>query len=327
MYRRSLIAVILLIPISLPCAAAEAADGDLLSRIAEQRKILKQNHKDESARQRLAEIGWSIAETIEQAESIGDRREALRLAEIVESRLGDIGWRTGFNADSRGDARAQLAAGTFHRLGILLEKNQKKSCANYRKATNSGNAFALWQFSRCVVKENPTRARELIALSANAGNPQAQQVLAEIWLTSGEPHQRKDAVKMLEQAAERNRKSATLLLAALYETGTVVDKDIRKAADMYLSIAQLGHPVAQNNLGALHQREGDLAQAGEWYRKAAEAGLPVAQMNYGLLFTGGDKPWDDDCVALGWVRKASEGGFEMANKVLDAPEQYGIQCN
>lgn len=305
---------------------AIAAD-DFPGQIAEQRKRLKGDSKNAEARQRLAEIGWTIAEQIEDAESKEDKRSVLRLADLIESRLGDIGWRTSHYADNKGDARAQLAAGTFHRRGILLERNRAKSCANYRKATASGNSFALWQMSKCVVKENPSRARELIALSANAGNPQAQQVLAEIWLTSGEPHQRKDSVKLLEQAASQQRKSATLLLAALYETGTVVGKDIRKAAEMYRSVATLGHPVAQNNLGALYQREGDFAQAGEWYRKAAEAGLPVAQMNYGLLFTGGEKPWDDDCVALGWVRKASEGGFEMAEKVLKSPTQYGIECN
>lgn len=303
------------------------AENDFLAQIAEQRKHLRGDAKNPEARQRLAEIGWEIAAQIEQAESEEDKRDVLRLGDLVETRLGDIGWRTSHYADKKGDTRAQLAAGTFHRRGILLERNRAKSCENYRKATSTGNKYALWQFSKCVVKENPSRARELIALSANAGNPEAQQVLAEIWLTSGEPHQRKDSVKLLEQAASGKRNSATLLLAALYETGTVVEKDLRKAADMYRSVARQGHPVAQNNLGALYQREGDYAQAGEWYRKAAEAGLPVAQMNYGLLFTGGDKPWDDDCVALGWVRKSSEGGFEMAKKVLESPGQYGIECN
>lgn len=303
------------------------ADEEVLKHIAEQRKLLKGNPKHAEARQTLAEIGWQLAERIEKAESIEDKRSVLQLSDLIETKLGDIGWRTSHYADRKGDTRAQLAAGTFHRRGILLDRNSGKACENYRKATASGNAYALWRLSKCVVKENPTRARELIALSANAGNPEAQQVLAEIWLTSGEPHQRKDSLKLLEQAESQDRKSATLLLAALYETGTVVEKDIRKAADMYLSVAKLGNPVAQNNLGALYQREGDFAQAGEWYRKAAESGLPVAQLNYGLLFTGGDKPWDDDCVALGWVRKASEGGFEMARKVLQSPTQYGIDCN
>lgn len=319
--------VSLVLAACLPAGSKAHAAELFLEQIAEQRKRLKGDSKNAEARQRLAEIGWEIAERIEQAESMEDKPGVLRLGDLVEARLGDIGWRTLHYADRKGDPRAQLAAGTFHRRGILLERDRSKACNHYRKATASGNRFALWQLSKCVVKDDPSRARELIALSANAGNPEAQQVLAEIWLTSGEPHQRKDSVKLLEEAASGQRKSASLLLAALYETGTVVDKDIRKAADMYRSIAETGHPVAQNNLGALYQREGDFAQAGEWYRKAAEAGLPVAQMNYGLLFTGGDKPWDDDCVALGWVRKAAEGGFEMADKVLEAPAQFGIACN
>ena len=59
----------------------------------------------------------------------------------------------------------------------------------------------------------------------------------------------------------------------------------------YEKAANLGEPLAMNNIGHLYQMgQGvprDYAQAMKWYRQAANAGLPQAMTNIGYLYSKG----------------------------------------
>jgi uncharacterized protein len=64
-----------------------------------------------------------------------------------------------------------------------------------------------------------------------------------------------------------------------------------------------------------------MAQAVSWYSKAAELGHTLAQYNLGVMFSRGQGVTPDAARAAGWMRKAAEGG--------DAGGQYevGTHCH
>ncbi len=306
--------------------APASANESLVAEIDQQRALLGAESTKAAARQRLAEIGWALAEAMENAEAVERHGDAAHIARAIKQKLPDIVWRTQHYADHKNDPQAQLAAATLHRTGTLLEHDPVKACDYYRKVSSSENAIALWRLSACVAPSDRPAARALLERAAVAGHAEAQQMLAEVWLTNREEERRKMAVELLKLSAAQGRRSSVLLLAALFETGTVVEKNIDKAAELYRNIAEQGNAVGQNNLGALYQRQGKIDDAAEWYRKAADQNLPVAQLNYGLLHTRGEAPWNDGCMAKDWIGRAADNGLELAGKILKSPAEYNIRC-
>ncbi len=299
----------------------------LSAEIAALREVLKAQPKHEEARTKMARIGWQMAAAIEDAEAVEDNERARAIARQIEKELPDIVWRTKHFAENKNDVDAQLAGAVFHRTGTLLEQDETAACEYYRRASKQGHPSALWRYSLCAAREDRDYARKILENAANAGHPTAQQIMAEAWMAEQNVERREEALTMLRTSASAGRRSARLLLAALYETGTMVDKNVQLAEEIYREIATEGHPVAQNNLGALYQRRGDLAQAAEWYRKAAEEGLAVAQLNLGLLHAQQQEPFNDGCEALKWIRLAADQSMDMAKKITADPGSYGIQCD
>ncbi len=325
--RRLLRGAFLLLAALGTAAPAAPPMADFSAEIGKLREKLKSSPRDEESRARMAEIGWRMAAAIEDAEAMEEGDRARAIAKQIEQELPDIVWRTRHYAEHKDDARAQLARAVFHRTGTLLEQDETAACEYYRRASRQELPAALWRYSLCVARENREYGRTLLESAARAGHPTAQQVMAEAWMAEQNAEKREDAVELLMTSANAGRRSARLLLAALYETGTVMEKNIKLAEEIYREIATQGHPVAQNNLGALYQRNGDLAQASTWYLKAAEQDLPVAQLNLGLLYTQGQAPFDNGCEALKWIRRAADQSMEMARKILAEPAQYNIRCD
>ena len=75
------------------------------------------------------------------------------------------------------------------------------------------------------------------------------------------------------------------------------------------TMAKLGSPMQQFNLGVSYHEKGDYAQAFNYYRKAALQGLPHAQVNLGMLYTYGQGVLQDDKEAIKWFRKATDQHF------------------
>ncbi len=310
-------------------AAASIQIPELLKEIKQLREALKSQSDQEPTRARLAAIGWQLAEEIERAESLERDDIARAVSAEIRKKLPDIIWRTKHYAEHKNDARAQLARAVFHRTGTLLEQDETTACTYYRKAARQAHPTpaALWRYSLCAARDNQEYGRTLLQDAAEAGHPTAQQILAETWMSEQKPEMREAAVNMLQSSANSGRRSAKLLLAALYETGTILQKSIPQAEKIYRSIADEGHAVAQNNLGALYQRKGEFEEASIWYRKAAEQGLPVAQLNFGLLYTQGVAPYDNGCEAMKWIRMAADQSLEMAKKIVADPGKFQINCS
>lgn len=324
--RRIFACLICVASLWLPPTSAASPVAALEQEIGALRAVLKTQPKHAESRQRLAEIGWQLAEEIERAEAVEDLPLAKHLAGRIQQLLPDIVWRTKHNAEQKNDPRAMLALAVFLRIGLLMEADAVSSCANYRKAAGTGHPAALWRYSLCAARDNLDYGRKLLRSAADAEHPAAQHVLAETMLTSQNPAERLAAADYLKRSAAAGRPTARLLLAALYETGTVVEKNSAEAEQIYTQLAEEGSAVAQNNLGALHERNGDLEQAMNWYQKAAQQGLPVAQLNIGLLYGQDEAQFHDDCQALEWITRAADQDMERARQILADPASNRLDC-
>jgi TPR repeat protein len=108
--------------------------------------------------------------------------------------------------------------------------------------------------------------------------------------------------------------------------------DYDTAFKEWLSLAEAGHPVAQNNIGYMY-RKGfgvrlDEAAAAEWYRRAAEQGILDAMTNLGYMYDEGRGVERDHVQSYKWFVLAVENGYEDAAghlKILEesymTPEQ------
>lgn len=86
--------------------------------------------------------------------------------------------------------------------------------------------------------------------------------------------------------------------------------DHKTAAEIWMALAEGGHPDAQFNLAILYLDgagvAADPATAAEWFRKAAAQGDPIAAYNLGLLYAEGRGVEQDFTVAAQWYETAVE---------------------
>jgi hypothetical protein len=98
------------------------------------------------------------------------------------------------------------------------------------------------------------------------------------------------------------------------------NKEYRRAADLYLPLAQGGDATAQFNLGVMYdQGQGvprDDQQALYWYRKAADQDFVEAQFNIGIMYAIGQGMPKDFKQAADWYRKAAIQGYVEASRAL-----------
>lgn len=95
--------------------------------------------------------------------------------------------------------------------------------------------------------------------------------------------------------------------AAAYEAG-----DYGEAATIWRPLAEDGDPMAQFNLGLLHETgrgvAEDAAQAAAWYERAARQGVTAAQYNLATLHQTGHGVPQDPAEALYWLEVAAQHG-------------------
>ena len=100
-----------------------------------------------------------------------------------------------------------------------------------------------------------------------------------------------------------------------------------KAVKLYRELADQGHTLAQNNLGAMYYNGMGVSQsdveAVKWYRKAAEQGYARAQDDLGSMYYAGRGVPQSDAEAVKWYRKAAEQAYANAQNNLGFMYHYG----
>ena len=308
---------------SAPLPAIQAGDltkfstAELEVLIAEQRKHVPENPKDETVRRNLGWISIEVANRILQAESLGRMQEASTYAALIRNSLPDTFWRVTQLARLE-PSRGLAALGVFHVEGILAPKAARRGCEEFAKAAALGHAAAAYRASLCLATSDAKGARRWLEQSAGAGHAGAQEAMARACLETSSVDLA-CAREWLEPAAAQGRVSAVSLLAWVYaRAGT--EAALSRAATLYRAAAESGDLAAQNNLGEFHETgrgvPRDTAAAIQWYRRSAEQGFGPAQFNLARLLAFGMGTQRDTAQARDWAAKAQAQGIAQADELL-----------
>lgn len=198
----------------------------------------------------------------------------------------------------------------------------------FKKLAEAGSAAAMtwvgyvYLKARGVAVDTAT-AHEWFLKAAEAGDAEAMD-----WL--GHIHFYGDGVEVdfdlardwYLKGALAGDADAMCRFGQMYFYGTGVEIDKAMAFQWYLKAAQAGDGNAMSHLGSMYfigdDIPVDLDAARLWYSKSAEAGDAYGQHCYASLL---DKAGKRD-EAIGWLRKASEQGYDPSTKALGEQTAY-----
>lgn len=122
------------------------------------------------------------------------------------------------------------------------------------------------------------------------------------------------------KGTESSDPGAMFRLAARYEDGRGVPRDMAKAIALYREAAEQGCAPAQTYLGVIYDKgrgvPPDDAEAIKWYRLAADNGEAQSQFNLGVFLVTGRGTAKNEKEGWDWIRRAAQGGHEGARAAL-----------
>jgi TPR repeat protein len=249
-----------------------------------------------------AALGRSFADDLQRAES-GEALGMAAVAHRYEHGTGcprDAGqailWYR--RAAALNEPSAIVALGHIYDEGKCVDQNMGEAVRLFRIAAELGNPAGMYRLGYMVehgrgVRGDRDEAIKWYLKAAALGNPEAMLALGNL---TGERQWFEKAVAageasaLAKLAAYKSGGEAQALYrrgaelgdpAAIYEVGRLEEeRDIQRAAKLYLQAAQAGHPAAmsryaefaERGLAGVRQSSGEAAV---WYTKAAEAGDPA----------------------------------------------------
>lgn len=295
----------------------QLSGAQIEQRIAAQRRILRREPRNASARQTMALIAVELGNRILDLDALDRKQEIADWMRVIRNELQDTFWRVSQFAKS--DMRSAAALALFYSEGMLTARAPEKGCAQYARAARQGHVAASYQAALCRARTDPAQAKTLIARAAEKGHAGAQELRGRACIEGGT----KDAAcafEWLGRAAAQGRPSAMSLLAWLYASDPA-HADPAKSLHYYRKAAEAGDRAAQNNLGELYETgQGvaqDAVQAYRWYARAARAGFAPAQLNLARLYAAGSGVARDYASARLWAERALKQGEARAQQLLD----------
>jgi len=202
-----------------------------------------------------------------------------------------------------------------------VEWYRKAASQGYPAAeTNLGD---MYLFGRGGLDKNPLDALSWYLKAAQQQWPDAQYRLAymyEVGLGTAKDAQR--AVELYRSAADAGYPDAENVLGVLYATGgDGLPKNDPQAVEWYRKAADQGFAKAEKNLGDMyffgHGVDRDYAQAMEWYKKAADQQFAEAQYRLGYMFEKGLGAQQSNQDAITLYKQAASHGSVEAQRALD----------
>lgn len=232
----------------------------------------------------------------------------------------------------RGDAEAEHALATAHRMGWGAPRNPDRSMEWLRRAASHGSdgkAAMLWLQAEAL--HGNTAAQVALGRAYGPGLEDCRQVCRGRHL--GQHAGR--AAFWFRKAADLGDIEAQFCLGMACLAGDGVPRDPRLAVDWYRRAADHGHPQARLALAwCLANGQGtpqDMVQAAEWRRRAsvgldfltlhedlmwATVGDPDAQFRLYAAYSSGSHVPRDEEVAAEWLSRAAHGGCAEAQYTL-----------
>ncbi|MFP6688403.1 MAG: SEL1-like repeat protein, partial [Alphaproteobacteria bacterium] len=172
-------------------------------------------------------------------------------------------------------------------------------------------------------------AHDMWLVLAKRGDADAQFNVAALYDNGwGIERDIETAARWYERAAARNIAPAELALAHILRHGEISEPDGEQALRHIRSAAHRGSARAQFELGVAYDRgvrvTQNYATAAVWYEKAAAQGLTEAIYNLGTLFDEGLGAPKDHAAALAWYRQAARGGNALAENNIGNLHEKGL---
>ena len=190
--------------------------------------------------------------------------------------------------------------------------------------------FSLLEIGLATTQESSS-AKTLFASSIqeNIDTKKGQSLKDKKISASGQKAKKefKDDIVSLEKAAKKGNAEAQRELGYAYYEGKRIEKNLKKAFDLWHILAKQGNINAQFNLGVMYEKgegiEQDYKKAFHWYSKAAEQGFVIAQFNLGNMYRKGEGVEKNLKEAFSWLHKAAEKGDADAQFNLGVSYYFG----
>lgn len=226
-----------------------------------------------------------------------------------------------------GHREAQTTLGVAYFYGEFVKSDHNEGVRWFRHAAEQRHPTAELYLGIAYANGEgvPTDRHEAVRWlrkAAAQGQQRAADLLARYRKEFEEEPAPLDAreVERLRRSADEGGRDAQLALAALYEDGRGVPRDIAEALRWYRASAEAGSVKAQTYLGEVYEKgrgiQQDDREAVRWYRRAAEQGEPRAQYSLGVLLIKGRGEERDETQGWTWIRRAAERGHPAAQEVL-----------
>jgi TPR repeat protein len=180
-----------------------------------------------------------------------------------------------------------------------------------------------------LIKEKQyQRAYTILKPIGNSGDLKAQLFIADMF----DKKQLKETYKAkywYGLAAKQGSKRAQLKLATTTLTKSKNKKNLDKAKQKLLELADPGLPMAQFELGKLYATgeggfEKDMNKAVKWYRIAAEQDHVEAQYTLGVRYYLGKGVDQNNYESHAWFKRAAKQGHSKSQHNLGVSYFYGI---
>ena len=234
-----------------------------------------------------------------------------------------------------GLAEAQFYLGRMRESGEGIAASRDRAIFWYRKAALQGHLGARAALEALGESVAGTTPKPLVGAaprptsaaagsgSGSAGNTttEAERLLAMLngrlaWDRTRTPQ----LIESLKRRAETGDAESAAVLGIYFESPPAGAPDPGTAARWYARAIELKHPLAANNLGALHY-DGrgvpqDYAEAARLYRVGADGGSAIAQYNLALLLGQGRTGSTDTPQAIDWLQKSAAQNYARAQAQL-----------
>jgi uncharacterized protein len=175
-----------------------------------------------------------------------------------------------------GDMAAQTNIGEMFLRGEGVDKDRDVAIYWFRKAAGHDFAEAQYRLGRVNLGEDNEEAARWFKEAAKQGNVKSLNSLAAMY-EQGQGVQRNlgEAFRLRQQAAVRGNTVAEAMLGQMYADGRGVARNDAEAVKWFRKAADHGYYFAQSRLGAMY-RDGrgvpqDLVEAHKWFTLSAQS--------------------------------------------------------
>ena len=234
----------------------------------------------------------------------------------------------------RGFAEAQYFLGRMYENGQGVDASGERALFWYSRAAAQGNIEARAAVEALGGAPLGTGPKPMTGAAfgpaaatsaAKPGAPPSDDERLMTMLDGRVPYDRTRAPQLaeaLKRRAETGHANSAAALGLYFESALPAPghSDFISAARWYARAAELGHPLAANNLGALYfDGRGvlrDFEQAARLYRVSAEGGYAIGQYNLALMLGQGRGTAPDVPQMLDWLQKSSAQRYPRAQAQL-----------